>query len=79
MRFYTNLLGKLTAPLFGTGIGRLPLALPLYHLVWRILGAKETQLINVQGFKLYTDPNDAVIAPQLCSIGCWEPFETEVF
>lgn len=79
MRFFTNLLGKAVAPFIGTGIGNLPLVIPAWHLVWKLFGAKKSQLVDVQGFKMYTDPQDSAISPQLLSKGCWEPFETEVF
>lgn len=79
MRFFTNLLGKVVAPFIGTGIGNIPLVIPVWHLVWKVFGTKEPQLVDVQGFKMYTDPNDSAISPQLISKGRWEPFETEIF
>jgi FkbM family methyltransferase len=79
MRFFTNLLGKITAPFIGTGIGELPFVIPAYHLLWQILKPKDSQLVDVQGFKMYTDPKDSAISPQLLSKGCWEPVETEIF
>lgn len=79
MRFFTNLLGKVVAPFIGTGIGTLPLVIPAWHLVWKVFGTREAQLVDVQGFKMYTDPKDSAISPQLLSKGCWEPYETEVF
>jgi FkbM family methyltransferase len=79
MRFFTNLLGKAVAPFIGTGIGTLPLVIPAWHLIWKVFGTTESQLVDVQGFKMYTDPKDFAISPQLLSKGCWEPFETEVF
>lgn len=79
MRFFTNLLGRAIAPFIGTGIGNLPLVIPAWHLVWKIFGSKQSELVDVQGYRMYTDPKDSAISPQLISKGCWEPFETEIF
>lgn len=79
MLFFTSLLGRMASPFIGTPIGRLSIVRQVWHWLWGILGPKGSQLLDVQGFKMYTDPKDSAIAPQLLSKGCWEPFETEIF
>ncbi len=74
-----NLLSRLVAPLIGTGIGNIPLVKPVWYLAWRIFGTKKSELIDVQDFKMYTDPKDMIIGPRLTGSGCWEPYETQIF
>lgn len=79
MLFFTSLLGRMASPFIGTPIGRLSIVRQVWHWLWGILGPKGSQILDVQGFKMYTDPKDSAIAPQLLSKGSWEPFETEIF
>ncbi len=60
-------------------IGKLPLVLPILHFIWRIVGTKDSQLVDVQGFKMYTNPKEPLMSLCLQGRGCWEPTETEIF
>jgi FkbM family methyltransferase len=72
-------LGKLTAPLFGTGIGKMPLVWDIYKLIWMLYRPNSNTPIKVQDNLMYFDKNDYIMAPQLFSTGYWEKFETETF
>lgn len=75
----SSLFGKMTAPLFGTGIGKIPGVWTAYKWMWQINRPKNHLPVKVQDFYMYLDSNDYIMAPQLFSTGYWEKYETQLF
>jgi len=87
----TSVLGKVASVFLGTymgnrrifsvmlAVGKLPFVLPILHCIWQTFGLKKAQLIDVQGFRMYTDPKEPLMSLCLQGNGCWEPAETAIF
>lgn len=70
--------GRLVAPLFGTGVGRIPGVVPLYKWAWRLIGPKGIVNTDAQGFKIKVDARDWAVAPSLLWHHTWESEETAI-
>jgi FkbM family methyltransferase len=70
--------GRLVSPLFGTGVGRIPMVIPAYKWVWRHYGQRGVICASVNGFKVFINCDDWAVAPSIYLGHKWEPEETNV-
>ena len=61
------------------GAGRVPGAAAVFRLLHQRINRGGLRLVDVQGFKMYVDPRDSVVASHLIANGVWEPEETRLF
>ncbi len=78
MNLVMNIFGRVVAPLFGTGIGRVPFVVPVYKWIWRNFGPRGIITVETNGYKLLVDYKDWAVAPSLAFSHTWEPHETAV-
>jgi len=85
-RLENFLFGKLEKFFFGKGFRKIPWVSTLcgirnsvYFIIYDKLRPKGLVSVNVQGNKMYVNPNDRGIAPMLLMDGVIEQYETEVF
>lgn len=74
-----SILKIILKPLMGTGLGRFPLLMRLYTLLYQRLAPKGTILVEVQGHKMNVDAQDVGMAPILVVKGVYEEGITRVF
>jgi FkbM family methyltransferase len=79
MNLVMQTFGRLVRPLFGTGIGRIPLVVPTYKWLWRNFGQKGIVKTTANGFNILVDGKDWAVAPSLYFAHTWEKPETEIF
>jgi FkbM family methyltransferase len=70
---------KITQPLKGKFLGKIPGLAPFYRLLYRITRPRGTVLINVQGIQLNVDTKDQGIVPHLLTNKGFEEDETALF
>jgi FkbM family methyltransferase len=79
MNLVMQTFGRLVRPLFGTGIGRIPLVVPTYKWIWRNFGQKGIVKTTANGFDILVDGKDWAVAPSLYFAHTWEQSETDIF
>jgi FkbM family methyltransferase len=79
MNLVMQTFGRLVKPLFGTGIGRIPLVVPTYKWLWRNFGQKGIVKTTANGFDILVDGKDWAVAPSLYFAHTWEKPETDIF
>lgn len=79
MNLVMQTFGRCVKPLFGTGVGRIPLVVPFYKWIWKKYGQKGVVKTTANGFNILIDGKDWAIVPSLYFAHVWEKDETEVF
>ncbi|MFH1462585.1 MAG: FkbM family methyltransferase [bacterium] len=68
---------KITRPLRGKGLGKIPAVAALYRFLYRKAAPKK-MLLNINGHKMYVASQDMGVSGHLISQGIHEKYETEL-
>jgi len=69
---------KITKSLRGKNLGKIPGVRPLHRFLFEKLKPKGAALLEIQGSKMFINPEDTGEAPDLLLRGVYDEYETEL-